>query len=68
MSHFSTCEFGHPRPPLSGGDTTDCPICQSRRLKARKALGYPPTGPLQPEPAQIGDAAPDLPDMARRAA
>jgi hypothetical protein len=64
MSHFSSCEFGHERPPESGSDTTQCPACQLRRFTARLALGYPPTGPLPPAP----DVCQAIGDLPRRAA
>jgi hypothetical protein len=37
--HRIQCEFGHVRRPEEGADTTFCPRCMERRIKARVALG-----------------------------
>ena len=39
--HRIHCEFGHVRRPADGPDTSRCPQCIERRIRARTELGLP---------------------------
>jgi len=41
LEHRIHCEVGHVRRPEKGTETTFCPECIERRIRARIALGMP---------------------------